>query len=143
MPSQTTRPERQIRRFDIFAEWNRLKGHEKLNLSEAKARAYGLAVAKIVAARKFGNYEPGQVKDWKRKARQDDVSEAWWEHLGSDKEFDDKIIHRMGEHFYRHVFQPAIREAWDEGKDYEEIRDSLREAWNAHLAAARKPRSSG
>jgi hypothetical protein len=47
---------------------------------------------------------------------QDDVTEAWWEHLGSSKEFKKKIIERMGRTFYRRVFQPAIRHAWGEGE---------------------------
>jgi hypothetical protein len=128
-----TPPFANIRRFDIFAEWSRLTAREKHHLPEAKARAYGLAVAKVVAARKFSGYEPHQVSDWKRRARQQDGSEPWWEHLASSEEFERKIIRRMGEPFYFHVFQPAIRHAWDSGERYEEIRDRLRADWNALL----------
>jgi hypothetical protein len=49
----TPTPQQEIRRFDIFAEWNRLKANQQLHLSAPESRAYGLAVAKIVAARKF------------------------------------------------------------------------------------------
>src|SRR5207237_10770583 len=116
----------QIRRFDIFAEWNRLKARKRLHLPEPDARAYGLAVAKVVAARKFYGYQPERMSEWKRRARQDDVTEAWWEHLGSEQEFEHKIVERMGKTFYRRIFQPAIRRAWDEQKTYEQIRDQLR-----------------
>jgi hypothetical protein len=138
-------PKREIRRFDIFAEWNRLKGRTKAKLSEADARAYGLAVAKIVAARKFSGHDPAQVKELKRKAKEEEVGEPWWEHMGSAEEFARKVVARMGEEFYREVFQPAVKKAWEGDQRYEEIRDSLREPWNRQLqeemAAARKKRS--
>lgn len=123
-------PKREIRRFDIFAEWNHLKASKKLHLPAAEARAYGLAVAKVVASRKFSGHEPAQVNEWKRRAKADDTAEPWWHHLGSDQEFQSKIVQRMGQEFYRGVFQPAIQEAWTGGKRYEDIRDSLRTAWN-------------
>lgn len=121
----------EIRRFDIFAEWNRLKARESHRLSEADAQAYGLAVAKVVAARKFSGYEPGQVSEWKRRARAEEVAEPWWQHLGSGEEFERKIIERMGKTFYGRIFQPAVRRAWKDGRHYEEIRDELRDEWNA------------
>jgi len=131
MTEKERAPRAQIRRFDIFAEWNRLKAHTRHHMKAADARAYGLAVAKIVAARKFAGYQADEVRDLKRRARQDEVSEPWWEHLGSDAEFERKIIRRMGETFYREVFQPAIQQAWEAGKRYEDIRDTLRNAWNS------------
>jgi hypothetical protein len=138
MTEQERAPSAQIRRFDIFAEWNRLKARTRHQMKEADARAYGLAVAKIVAARKFSGYQADEVRDLKRRARQDEVSEPWWEHLGSSAEFERKIIRRMGETFYREVFQPAIEQAWDAGKSYEEIRDSLRKAWNSQGGPAKE-----
>jgi hypothetical protein len=126
----TTAPQQEIRRFDIFAEWNRLKASQQLHLSAAESRAYGLVVAKVVAARKFSGAPPSQVKDWKRRARTDDTAEPWWQHLGSDEEFRRKIVQRMGPDFYRTVFRPALRQAWEEGRRYEDIRDTLRSAWN-------------
>jgi hypothetical protein len=44
----------------------------------------------------------------------------------------------MGSDFYRTVFQPALRQAWQGGKHYEEIRDTLRTAWNRSLSADSK-----
>ena len=129
-------PQAEIRRFDIFAEWKRLEARQRSHLPEAEAQAYGLAVAKVVAARKFTGYRPEQVQDWKRRARQEELGEAWWQHLGSAEEFATKIIERMGKTFYRRVFQPAVRQAWVEGKKYEQIRDVLRTEWNTALPTA-------
>jgi len=143
MAQTTPAPGREIRRFDIFAEWNRLKARHHHHLPEAEAQAYGLAVAKVVAARKFSGYHPTQVSDWKRRARREDLSEAWWEHLGSADEFAEKIVGRMGKTFYQRVFQPALRRAWEEGKKYEQIRDSLRTEWNARLTAATEKGKAG
>src|SRR5581483_7234436 len=139
MAQYAVKPFANIRRFDIFAEWSRLTAREKHHLPEAKARAYGLAVAKVVAARKFSGYEPHQVRDMKQRARRQDSSEPWWEPLASDEEFERKIVRRMGEPFYKEVFQPAIRQAWDAGKDYEEIRDLMRAPWNALLEPEQAP----
>jgi hypothetical protein len=61
----------------------------------------------------------------------DDVSEQWWNHLGSDDEFEQEIIQRMGKTFYHDVFQPAVQRAWDAEQSYEDIRDTLRTEWNA------------
>ena len=130
MTEKALAPQAEIRRFDIFAEWNRLKARDRHHMSAADARAYGLAVAKVVAARKFHGTTPDQASDIKRRARNDDVSEPWWEHLGSDDEFDQKIIQRMGQTFYHDVFQPAVQRAWDAEKSYEDIRDGLRKEWN-------------
>jgi hypothetical protein len=131
-------PRMQIRRFDILAEWNRLKAHARHHMDEADARAYGLAVAKVVAARKFGGDQPEQTRELKQRARQDDTSTAWWKHLGSTDEFEQKIIERMGAPFYRNVFQPKIKNAWDAGQSYEDIRDTLRNEWNAQRTAGEK-----
>jgi hypothetical protein len=46
----SVKPKRPIRRFDIFAEYNRLKGLDSKDLDEAHAKGYGLWVAKVVAS---------------------------------------------------------------------------------------------
>ena len=132
MTEQERAPRQTIRRFDIFAEWNRLKARTRPHMKEADARAYGLAVAKVVAARKLHGAAPEEQRELKRRARQDEVDERWWEHLGSSEEFEQKIIERMGREFYTEVFQPAIQNAWDGGQHYEDIRDTLRKQWNEH-----------
>jgi hypothetical protein len=141
--SETERaPRLQIRRFDIFAEWNRLKARTRHKMKEADARAYGLAVAKVVAARKLHGAAPEQTRDLKRRARQDELDEPWWEHLGSSEEFEKKIIERMGRDFYADVFQPALQHAWDTGQRYEDIRDALRSEWKARRPSAPKRKSA-
>src|SRR4051812_12022379 len=47
------KPEKPIRRFDVFAEYRMLDAHED-GMKADQARGYGLWVAKVVAARKFG-----------------------------------------------------------------------------------------
>jgi hypothetical protein len=136
MPTDT--PRANIRRFDVFAEWSRLTARERKHMNASDAKAYGFAVAKVVAARKLGGYEPGLIREWKKRARaghteREASGEAWWEHFGSEREFDRRIIERMGEGFYERVFQPAVREALDAGKEYEEVRDTLRKEWNEAL----------
>jgi hypothetical protein len=126
-------PRQEIRRFDVFAEWNRLKARTQQRFSAADAQAYGLAIAKVVAARKFAGYRPEHVRDWKRRATREDFTEVWWTHLGSAAEFEAKIVARMGKSFYRRVFQPSVRRAWQQGQRYEQIRDALRAPWNAAL----------
>lgn len=139
--ADATKPRMTIRRFDIFAEWNRLKAREKLKFSAGDSRAYGLAVAKVVAGRKqrreAGNApEPKeQKKEGEEKTASQD--ERWWEHLGSDDEFRRVIVRRMGEDFYKDMFAPAVRKAWDAGKDYADIRDTLRNPWNEGLDKAK------
>jgi hypothetical protein len=138
MTEKELAPRLQIRRFDIFAEWNRLKALKRNKLKAADARAYGLAVAKVVAARKFHGAAPEETRELKRRAREEEVGEPWWDHLGSSEEFTEKIIERMGREFYADVFQPAIKQAWDAGQRYEDIRDTLRSGWNARRPSARK-----
>jgi hypothetical protein len=142
MPTTKDAPRLQIRRFDIFAEWNRLKALTKHSMKEGDAQAYGLAVAKVVAARTLHGTPPEQTRELKKNARKETVDEPWWEHLGSSEEFEQKIVERMGRSFYAETFQPAIKRAWDEGKDYEDIRDTLRKDWNERREAKPK-RPSG
>jgi len=90
--------------------------------SDEEAQACGLAIAKVVAARKFTRHRPKQVRDWKRRARQEDFTEPWWTRLGSAAECEEKIVARMGKSFYHRVFHPAVRRAWKAGQRYEQIR---------------------
>ncbi|HEU5100963.1 MAG TPA: hypothetical protein VFU22_18185 [Roseiflexaceae bacterium] len=142
MTERERAPRLQIRRFDIFAEWNRLKARNRHGMKEIDSRAYGLAVAKVVASRKFHGTAPEQTRELKRQARQEEVDEPWWEHLGSNDEFEQKIIERMGRDFYTQVFQPAIQKAWDARQRYEDIRDTLRSEWNARQPAVSKRKSA-
>src|SRR5436309_15950358 len=109
-------PRASIRRFDVFAEYNRVKAMKEKRLKLAKAKGYGLWVAKVVAARKFGR-EP-KAKDGSTEPKLD--RQGW--HLLSGKPqtdtlFDHEIVERMGPTVYRKVFAPAIRKACLAGED--------------------------
>jgi len=123
------KPKATVRRFDVFAEYNRLKARKE-GVPAAQAKGYGLWVAKVVAAQKFGRLPKptGEKKEGEEKKPR-----TKWHDLGgvpqTDKLFDKEIINRMGKDFYSQVFSPAIKEAFEEGKQYVEIRDSIRREW--------------
>lgn len=128
------KPRAAIRRFDVFAEYNRLKAMDKDGLSPAKAKGYGLWVAKVVAARKFGRMPEDKAKDkLKEEGKPAEFDNRSWHVLSGVPQtarlFDHEIVDRMGKEFYQEVFVPALHKAYAEGKDYREIRDSIRAAW--------------
>jgi hypothetical protein len=126
-------PEAEIRRFDVFAEWNRLKAQADLHLAAADAKAYGLAVAKVVAGRRGRPGEPrpsGVAGQGPRPPAGHAGRREWWRMFGSAREFDGEIVGRMGRQFYRSEFRPALRRAWESGQEYVGIRDAIRAEWN-------------
>src|SRR6185437_15997617 len=130
-------------RFDIFAEYNRLKGLEK-GMDEPRAKGYGVWVAKVVASggsrrassrnsmHADGRHEAPAGKE-KEAERHEEPNEQEWHELSGEPQtdalFDHEIIQRMGADFYARVFVPAIAQAVDQGKSYESIRDTLRKDW--------------
>ncbi len=131
------KPRAPIRRFDVFAEYNRLKALDQEGLTKSKAKGYGLWVAKVVAAQKFGRMpKPGKEKkpetEQERKERERKARTEWHDLSGvpqTDKLFDKEIVNRMGKDFYSKVFSPAIQQAYAEGKPYVAIRDAIRKEW--------------
>jgi hypothetical protein len=125
------KPDKPIRRFDIFAEYRRLEAQAD-GMPADQARGYGLWVAKVVAARKFGRLKdrsaavPDEAEVKKRRRRK-------WRVLSgtpqTDRLFEHEIVERMGPRFYREVFAPAVRDAHAAGQPYEAIRDRLRRRW--------------
>lgn len=130
------KPKQAIRRFDVFAEY-RKQEEEAKGVPEDIAKGYGLWVAKVVAARKFGRLKPKERGRGEERAEREDAQlvDGKWHVLGDEPQtdvlFDKQIVQRMGEDFYREVFAPAIREARAQGQKYESIRDSLRKELNA------------
>jgi len=130
--TRTVAPKQAIRRFDVFAEYTRQERLAK-GYPEDEAKGYGIWLAKVVAARRFGKSgeaktaKPGKVSKGEREA--EPKFRALGDELQTDETFDDDIIDRMGPKFYDDVFVPAITEAIDEGKDYTAIRDSIRKGW--------------
>jgi hypothetical protein len=135
--TNTRHPQQAIRRFDVFAEYNRLKGLQK-GLDAPHAKGYGLWVAKVVASgggRRSGAASHPAVEDERggRGEERERRGEQEWHELSgepqTDKLFDREVIQRMGKDFYTTVFAPAIAEAVEQGRSYESIRDTIREGW--------------
>lgn len=125
------RPLATVRRFDVFAEYGRLEGMKK-GLSAKEAKGYGLWLAKVVAARKFGLLPKREPLSSLEALRPSGRAGAWHELNGiaqTDALFDQEIVDRMGKDFYRKVFGPAVKDAWKGGTPYDDIRDSIRKGW--------------
>ena len=130
------KPNRPIRRFDVFAEYQRLKALEKDNQPPDVAKGYGIWLAKLVAARKFSKTRGKEEKDTKdtgKKKQEEELVDNKWHSLEGEPQtddlFDKEIVQRMGETFYEDVFAPALKESFKKGQDYMEIRDSIRKDW--------------
>lgn len=142
MPDDSAVPNQPIRRFDVFAEFTRQERREK-GYPEDEAKGYGIWLAKVVAARRFGQKSGGDGKKPGKSSGHDDTDDtepkfrSLGDELQTDETFDHDIIDRMGAQFYREVFVPAISEARKEGKRYEKIRDSIRRGWKPRDAASR------
>jgi hypothetical protein len=126
----TIRPHAPVRRFDVFAEYTRLKAMREDGMKAAKAKGQAIWLAKVVAAQKYGilprpSGERRKENEKRRRGKWHDLSGV----PQTDVLFDTEIIGRLGRDFYSHVFSPAIKRAYDEGKRYEDIRDSIRRDW--------------
>lgn len=129
------RPRQAIRRFDVFAEVNRLKALDE-GRPEDEAKGYGIWLAKVVAGRRFGRKGDGGDRPPERPAREDGARsrpEDKFRHAGdelqTDETFEREIVERMGRDFYACVFAPAIRAAVEGGQRYEQFRDAIRSGW--------------
>jgi hypothetical protein len=128
-------PRQPIRRFDVFAEYNRLT-YERKGMPPDQARGFALWLAKVVAARKFARSEGAReaMTERLRVGREELKERREFPELSgepqTDKLFQKEIVERMGEEFYREVLAPAVAHALDEHRRYEDIRDSLRAPWN-------------
>jgi hypothetical protein len=123
-----TKPLDRIRRFDVFAEFQKQEHHDA-GMPLDQAKGYGLWLAKVVAARKFARMRGRESKpgaEAPRRARK-------WRVLSGEpqtaKLFDHQIVARMGEEFYTEVFAQAIQAARHKGQTYESMRDRLRRRW--------------
>jgi hypothetical protein len=95
-----------------------------------QAKGYGLWVAKVVAARKFGRLKdrqrPSEAEARARRRRK-------WRVLSgqpqTDRLFDHQLVERMGKDFYKEVFVPTTRHEREVGYSYESIRDRIRRRW--------------
>lgn len=129
-------PLKAVRRFDVFAEVNRLEALAE-GRPDDEAKGYGVWLAKVVAGRRYGAKSDGGGREAGKSGERDKSSarsaDARFKSAGgevqTDKTFDEEIVDRMGRGFYERVFSPAIREAVSAGRTYEEIRDTIRADW--------------
>ncbi|MFL5733133.1 MAG: hypothetical protein ACJ78Q_08005 [Chloroflexia bacterium] len=137
------KPRTPIRRFDVFAEYNRQKAIKE-GTPEDEAAGYGLWVAKVVASRRFGgglSQKPRHAGDGaaEDEGEREGAEKPKWHELNgkpqTDELFHDEIVRRMGQEFYDKVFEPAIRQAVEEDRTYTSIRDTLRKDWKPGGAA--------
>ena len=123
-----------IRRFDVFAEFTRQERRDD-GYPADEAKGYGIWLAKVVAARRFGKTPDAGDHDRQRTHRKEKELEkeskfrSLSDELQTDETFDHDIIERMGGAFYRDVFVPSIEQSRSKGESYEVIRDSIRKAW--------------
>lgn len=142
MSETALKPRAPIRRFDVFAEYNRLQALRK-GLDEAHAKGYGIWVAKVVASGggrrgHSATHEPpphrGQESEASAGRPHEEPARRNWHTLGDEPQtdalFDQEIIQRMGASFYYQVFAPSIEAAIAQGLDYERIRDTIRRDWS-------------
>ena len=138
-----TKPRMPVRRFDVFAEFNRLQAMER-GMPPDEAAGHGLWVAKVVASgrgsgigRAMAQKSPGKggkpSDDEEDEQPEQEAPKEKWRTLGgeeqTDRMFEQEIVNRMGSHFYETVFAPAIEDAFREGKSYQSIRDTIRRDW--------------
>jgi hypothetical protein len=145
----TTLPKRPIRRFDVFAEVNRLKAVDE-GRPEDEAKGYGIWLAKVVAGRRFGAKQDDRERSRIRQEgeppeRVDGKFKSAGRELQTDETFDHEVVERMGQEFYDRVFAPAIAAEVARGEKYESFRDSIRASWKPapRRASGSRTRSLG
>lgn len=133
-------PRSAIRRFDVFAEYSRQERLDK-GYGKDEAKGYGIWLAKVVAARRFGK-QPDRAKPSSHGREAGEEPETKFRSVGdelqTDETFDPAIIARMGATFYEGVFAPAISEARDRGESYEDIRDTIRKGWKPATSISKR-----
>ncbi len=115
-----------IRRFDIFAIFNKVSKEAEMGSKHAKG--YGIWMARMVAGKKFGG---GAVTTGHTSAVATTTGakksgvKSWHELSGkpqTDKEYDKELVTRFGEPNLITI-EDFIRNAYKKGMKYEAIRD--------------------
>lgn len=140
-PDYDLAPSAPIRRFDVFAEYNRIKNEMK-GMPPDQAKGYALWLAKVVAARKFARTPEKRAEAHMtlgKSGRAEAADERFPQLEGKPQTgdlFEREIVDRMGRDFYRRIFSPTIYRAVEQHEPYQAIRDRLRVPWNLSRAAA-------
>lgn len=128
------KPRMPIRRFDVFADYHRVKNEER-GMAEGPAKGRAIWAAKVVAGRRYGGVPATGPNAGKAggKPGAEPAEDGEFHVIGgvpqTDQTFDREVVQRMGPDFYHRVFHPAIEQAVREGKRYEDIRDEIRNQW--------------
>ena len=128
------RPRRPIRRFDVFAEYNRIK-NEAGGMPADQAMGRAIWMAKVVAGRRGmpSSSPSGGAHHGEHHAPAAEREEEKFLSVGgeqqTDRTFEHEVVDRMGQEFYATTFRPAIESAHADGKRYEDIRDTIRKGW--------------
>ena len=126
------KPLHPVRRFDVFAEVNRLDALAE-GRAEDEAKGHGIWLAKVVAGRRGGRKAETNRPVPSNAPRPAGDPLDRFKHAGNDLQtdetFDREIIERMGEEFNDQVFAPAVQRAIERGEKYETFRDTIRVEW--------------
>ncbi len=114
--------------------------------AEDEAKGYGIWLARVVAARRFGKksgaLDRARPESQGAKAGDEPTVEPKYrfggDELQIDETFDHDIIGRMVEAFYAEVFVPAIAEARECGQPYDDIRDAICKNGNPPKSTSRR-----
>jgi hypothetical protein len=141
----TVLPKRPIRRFDVFAEVNRLKALAE-GRPDDEAKGYGIWLAKVVAGWRYGAKQDDRERTRiRQEGEPEERAGGKFKSAGgevqTDETFDHDVVERMGEEFYAHVFAPAVAAAVARGEKYETFRDSIRAAWKPAPRSASRSRA--
>lgn len=132
-----TKPQNNIRRFDVFTECERIK-YTKRGFPLYVAKGLAIWTAKLVSGGKLKkNFFSGPNTGY-HKANLNSSSnnnKSVFRSLNNvpqtDLMFDKEIIERMGKEFYEQTFQPMVRDNLSQGFEYRQFRDTLRNGLNS------------
>lgn len=123
------RPKAAIRRFGVFAEYNRQQAI-KDGMPADKPRPTDSGLRKSSPRVAMGRAKPAESVG---KRKQSQVCHGKWRRLNGKSQtaklFDRESMSRMGRAFYSAVFVPAIRKSIANHERYTDMRDRIRKDW--------------
>jgi len=114
-----------IRRFDIFAIFNKVSKENEMD--EKHAKGYGIWMARFIAGRRFGAKatKPNGKKGSKTAEKKATGVQSWYTLNGkpqTDKEYDNELLKRFGSANLI-ALEKWVKDAYIKGVDYKTIRD--------------------
>ena len=110
-----------IRRFDVFAEFNKQK-KEAEGYPTDVAKGEGLWLAKFIASRRFAKSAPKKNGNGVKKATVVSKFKSLNDIPQTDKLFDKDIIGRLGEEIYENILVKGVAAALKQSMKYNDIR---------------------